>query len=94
MVYEDIGCFPADTRITTDKGIVPIEQIKVGDRVLSKPESGKGEPAFKPVIRTITHTDKELWQLTYVEIKPNTDISKLTVSKLKQMARKDTLPPH
>ncbi|MGM8937459.1 Hint domain-containing protein [Psychrobacter sp. AT9] len=81
--------FVAGTRITTDKGIVPIEQIKVGDRVLSKPESGDGELVFKPVIRTMTHEDKELWQLTYVEIKCNTDLSRLTLSKLKQMARKD-----
>lgn len=83
--------FPAGTRIkTADKGIVPIEQIKVGDRVLSKPESGKSEPTFKPVVRTMTHEDKELWQLTYVEVKSNTDVNKLTISKLKQMARKDT----
>lgn len=81
--------FPTGTRITTDKGIVPIEQIKVGDRVLSKPESGCGEPAFKPVVRTMTHKDKELWQLTYVEIKSDTDLSRLTLSKLKQMARRD-----
>jgi len=81
--------FVAGTRITTDKGIVPIEQIKVGARVLSKPEFGDGEPAFKPVVRTITHKNKELWQLTYVEIKSDTDLSRLTLSKLKQMARKD-----
>ncbi len=85
---EDIGCFPAGTRIMTDKGVVPIEQIQVGDKVLSKPEDGTGEPAFKPVVRTMTHEDKELWELTYVEIKPNTDISKLTTSKLKQMSMK------
>lgn len=90
MNDEYIGCFPAGTRITTDKGIVPIEQIKVGDRVLSKPKSGEGELVFKPVIRTMIYEDKELWQLTYVEIKPNTDISKLTIRKLKQIARKDT----
>ncbi len=81
--------FVAGTRITTDRGIVPIEQIKIGDKVLSKPESGDGELVFKSVIRTMTHEDKELWQLTYVEIKCNTDLGRLTLSKLKQMARKD-----
>lgn len=89
MDYEYVGGFPAGTRITTDKGIVPIEQIKVGDKVLSMPESGEGESIFKPVVRTMTHKDKELWQLTYVEIKSDTDLSRLTLSKLKQMARRD-----
>ena len=54
-VYEDIGCFPAGTRITTDKGLKRIEDIKVGDMVLSKHESGIGEHEFKPVIRTVVH---------------------------------------
>ena len=66
--------FVVGTLVHTDKGLVPIQDIKVGDRVLSKPESGDGELVFKPVIRTMTHEDKELWQLTYVEIKCNTDL--------------------
>lgn len=84
------GCLPVGTRITTDKGIIPIEKIEVGDKVLSKPRLSEGEPAFKPVVSTVVYEDKELWQLTYVEIKPNTNISKLTIRRLKQLARKDT----
>lgn len=34
------GCFIAGTPVHTDKGLVPIEQIKVGDLVLSQPEQG------------------------------------------------------
>lgn len=34
------GCFIAGTLVHTDKGLVPIEQIKVGDMVLSQPEQG------------------------------------------------------
>ena len=33
--------FVAGTLVHTDKGLVPIEQIKVGDMVLSKPEIGE-----------------------------------------------------
>ncbi|MCL2076530.1 MAG: Hint domain-containing protein [Betaproteobacteria bacterium] len=35
------GCFIAGTLVHTREGLVPIEQIKVGDWVLSKPESGE-----------------------------------------------------
>jgi hypothetical protein len=53
--------FVAGTLVHTDKGLVPIEQIKVGDMVLSKPESGEGELAYKPVVNTFVHEDKEVW---------------------------------
>ena len=33
--------FVAGTLVHTDKGLVPIEQIKVGDMVLSKHENGE-----------------------------------------------------
>lgn len=47
------ACFLAGTLIHTEQGLVPIEQIKVGDRVLSKDESGEGELVYKPVVRTV-----------------------------------------
>ncbi|WP_208854370.1 Hint domain-containing protein, partial [Moraxella caprae] len=40
------ACFPAGTRITTDKGLKRIEDIQVGDMVLSKHESGIGKQEF------------------------------------------------
>jgi hypothetical protein len=58
---QDIGGFVAGTLVHTDKGLVPIEQIKVGDRVLSKPENGEGEVAYKPVVNTFEFEDKEIW---------------------------------
>ena len=58
--------FVAGTLVHTDKGLVPIEQIKVGDIVLSKPESGEGELAYKPVVNTLEFDDKEVW---YVEFR-------------------------
>lgn len=88
---EDGGCFPAGTRIHTDKGLVPIQDIKVGDMVLSKPESGVGELCYKPVLRTVTYENKEIWDLWYFEIKASTDISKLHKGKLLQLSRKGKL---
>lgn len=51
----------AGALIHTDKGLVPIEQIKVGDRVLAKPENDEGELAYKPVVNTFEFDDKEVW---------------------------------
>ncbi|MDD2776263.1 MAG: polymorphic toxin-type HINT domain-containing protein [Gallionella sp.] len=61
---EQDGCFPAGTLVWTDKGMVPIEQIKVGDKVLSQPETG-GEQCYKSVINTFVHEDKTLRQISY-----------------------------
>ncbi|MBL8473156.1 MAG: Hint domain-containing protein [Rhodocyclaceae bacterium] len=58
------GCFIAGTLVHTDKGLVPIEQIKVGDMVLSQPEGG-GEIAYKRVVNTFTHEDKVIWVVKY-----------------------------
>jgi hypothetical protein len=52
--FEKLG-FAAGTLVHTIHGLVPIEQIKVGDLVLSKHESGQGEPEYKPVTQTFEH---------------------------------------
>lgn len=56
--------FVAGTLIHTDKGLVPIQDIKVGDLilskpVLSKPEQGSGDIEYKPVISTFTSPKNE-----------------------------------
>jgi hypothetical protein len=51
-------CFAAGTLVHTREGMKPIEQIQVGDWVLSKPENGEGEQAYKRVTRTIKHENK------------------------------------
>lgn len=48
--------FVAGTLVHTDQGLVPIEQINVGDLVLSKPESG--DVAYKRVVRTFKSPEK------------------------------------
>jgi hypothetical protein len=56
------GCFVAGTLVWTDKGQIPIEQIKVGDMVLSKPEAG-GERAYKRVGETFVFENNEIWRV-------------------------------
>ncbi|OTG97680.1 hypothetical protein B9T30_14065 [Acinetobacter sp. ANC 4973] len=55
------ACFVAGTLVHTDKGLVPIEQIKVGDMVLSRPEYGdKNTPTqYKRVTRTFKSPEKQ-----------------------------------
>jgi hypothetical protein len=57
------ACFVAGTLVHTREGLKPIEEIKVGDYVLSKPESGEGELCYQPVTQTFEHDDKEVFYL-------------------------------
>lgn len=58
------GCFIAGTLVHTDKGLIPIEQIKIGDRVLSQSEQ-TGEQTYKRVTRTTRFEDAPVWSLAY-----------------------------
>jgi hypothetical protein len=49
----------AGTLVHTDKGLVPIEQLKVGDMVLSKHESNTGEQAYKSVVSTFKSATRQ-----------------------------------
>lgn len=65
----EMGCFVAGTLVHTKDGLKPIEQIKVGDLVLSKPENGEGELCYQPVTRTFEYENRELYYVTWqVEI--------------------------
>lgn len=55
-------CFAAGTLIHTKEGLKPIEDIQVGDWVLSQPEEA-GEQAYKRVTRTVWHEDKAVWRI-------------------------------
>ena len=55
------GCFVASTLVHTKEGLWPIEQIKVGDFVLSKPESGEEEQSYQPVNRTFIYENREMY---------------------------------
>ncbi|MBK9348175.1 MAG: Hint domain-containing protein [Burkholderiales bacterium] len=60
------ACFAKGTLVHTKEGLKPIEQIQVGDWVLSKPENG-GEQAFKRVLRTIAHPSERIVDLYYIQ---------------------------
>ena len=55
--------FAKGTLVRTDKGRIPIQDIKVGDMVLSTPEDGTGEVSYQPVTKTFVHDNKALWSL-------------------------------
>jgi hypothetical protein len=63
--FETEAGFPRGTLVHTDKGLVPIEQIKVGDLVLSQPET-TGEVEYKPVVKTFQQEGKTIVALSYV----------------------------
>ena len=58
QTIERVSGFVAGTLVHTIDGLKPIEQIQVGDLVLSKPEDGNGELAYKHVVRTHTSENK------------------------------------
>lgn len=58
------GCFVAGTLVWTDAGLRPIEQIKIGDRVLSQPDS-TGEREYRSVVRTMAYEDKIVVSVRY-----------------------------
>lgn len=59
--------FTAGTLVHTKDGLVPIEKIKVGDLVLSRPENPEDgvELAFKRVLKTFAHKDSEIKFIGY-----------------------------
>jgi hypothetical protein len=61
---EPCACFAAGTLVHTKEGLVPIEQVKVGDWVLSKPENG-GEQAYKRVLKTIARPAERVIRVKY-----------------------------
>lgn len=63
-----VGCFVAGTVVHTRDGLRPIEQIQVGDYVLSRPESGNGETAYKRVVNTFEFDGKETWFVSWQDV--------------------------
>ncbi|WP_254457044.1 polymorphic toxin-type HINT domain-containing protein [Brevibacillus sp. HB2.2] len=56
------NCFTAGTKVKTDEGEKNIEDIEVGDKVLSKNEE-TGEVAYKKVTATFNHETDEIYQI-------------------------------
>lgn len=55
-----IACFAAGTPVHTDKGLLPVEQVRVGTRVLSQPENG-GKQDWRPVLNTVATLDQQVY---------------------------------
>ncbi len=53
------GCFIAGTLVTTNSGLKPIEEIKIGDYVLSRNEE-TGEDSYKKVTDTLVRSTQEI----------------------------------
>jgi hypothetical protein len=58
------ACFASGTLVYTKDGLVPIEDIKIGDRVLAQPEQ-TGEQAYKRVVSTTKHESKPVYRVSY-----------------------------
>ena len=58
-------CFVANTKIATKQGLRSIEDIKVGDLVLSR-DSSSGVSAFKPVINIIPAHNRLIYSVTFI----------------------------
>jgi len=63
-----LGCFIAGTLVHTKEGLKPIEQIKIGDWVLSRPEKPEQgtETAYKRVVKTFKFEDKEIVRFWWI----------------------------
>ncbi|MDO8415432.1 MAG: hypothetical protein Q7S87_04395 [Agitococcus sp.] len=60
----DGDCFVAGTLVHTDMGLVPIDKLKVGDLVLSRPENDPDAPnEYKRVLSTFNSAEKK--RITY-----------------------------
>jgi Pretoxin HINT domain len=71
LLEPEPACFVAGTLAHTKEGLKPIEQIKMGDYVLSKPDSGVGEQAYKRVTKTLVREAQDVWLVQYVSYDTN-----------------------
>lgn len=68
-----ITCFTSDTLLKTDKGLIPISDIKVGDMVYAYNDES-GEMTYKRVYKTFSNTSYE-----FVHIKIDGEVIKATL---------------
>jgi len=57
-------CFVEGTLVETTDGLRPIEEIEVGDLVLSRNEI-TGDTAYKPVTQRVFRHERQVWRLTF-----------------------------
>lgn len=60
--------FVAGTLVHTDQGLVPIQELKIGDRVLSRAENDPDAPnEYKCVTKVMSFEDSTIIQLPYLQ---------------------------
>lgn len=79
--FEPGVCFAKGALVHTKEGLKPIEQIQVGDWVLSKPENG-GEQAYKRVLRTFAHEPQRVVALRYQKPKDKPSMTSGTLNRI------------
>lgn len=74
-IVERPSCLVAGTLVQTQDGLRPIETIKVGDWVLSRPENSEegAEAAYKRVVNTFRFEDKPVVRLNWFQ-RPADDV--------------------
>jgi RHS repeat-associated protein len=68
LIMKTIGraCFVAGTLVKTGRGMLPIEQVQIGDLVWSR-EAVSGKEDWKPVLRTFVTINKDVVTMTLIE---------------------------
>lgn len=62
--FDQQSGFVAGTLVHTDKGLVPIQDIKIGDMVLASPEISTGAVrVYRRVVNTFHVASREIWHL-------------------------------
>ena len=57
------NCFVEDTLVHTADGLKPIQDIQVGDLVLSRDEA-TGQTAYKPVTALLAGSERQIWEVS------------------------------
>ena len=59
------ACFPVDTYVHTDQGILEIQYIEEGTLVLARSDV-TGEQAYRRVVKTFVHRERQTYRIEYV----------------------------
>lgn len=70
---EEPACFPLDTYVHTDQGILEIQYIAEGTLVLARSDV-TGEQAYRRVVKTFVHEDRQTYRIEYVNPEGKTAI--------------------
>ena len=66
------ACFPVDTCVHTDQGILEIQYIAEGTLVLARSDV-TGEQAYRRVVKTSVHRNRQTYRIDYVTPEGETD---------------------